>query len=540
LRDAVWRHNVKDGLGGNVADPNVSRQVIKRKTAPNSLELFDAKQKIRSSHTSELVIALCGPIGSPLHKVASAFKSRLIGDFGYEQCEIIRLSKIIEQFGSPAPEGPRYARTKALIESGDDLRKRYGSSILAELAISQIVLERQKAKEKAGAESYSPRRVCHIIDSIKNQEELDILQLVYRDMVYFVGVYAPLPARVKSLEREGMSQKEIYDLIDQDSGEELAHGQTVRDTFPNADCFLRIDTDTDTQISARVERFLHLILGTKVITPTSSETAMYLAASAAGNSACLSRQVGAALTDSGGEIISVGWNDVPKFNGNLYTSDPKIDPNSDRDKRCWNIDGGVCFNDQEKSLISNLLVDELIDSGIIDKQRRSIAIKSVLDNSKVRNLIEFSRSIHAEMHAILTGSQLAGDRVPGGKLFITTYPCHSCARHIIAAGIKEVYYIEPYRKSLATKLHSDAITEDESDQTRVRVLPYDGIAPTRYMRLFRVPKDSRKSAGKMIKVDPKASNPRFDKTLEALPALEALVVKGLREKKLIEAEEHNA
>jgi deoxycytidylate deaminase len=55
-----------------------------------------------------------------------------------------------------------------------------------------------------------------------------------------------------------------------------------------------MDSSTDTQLTGRVERFLHLILGTKIITPTLNETAMYAAASAAGNSACLSRQVGAA------------------------------------------------------------------------------------------------------------------------------------------------------------------------------------------------------------------------------------------------------
>jgi Cytidine and deoxycytidylate deaminase zinc-binding region len=136
------------------------------------------------------------------------------------------------------------------------------------------------------------------------------------------------------------------------------------------------------------------------------------------------------------------------------------------------------------------------------------------------------------MHAILTAGHLAGSRIKGSALYCTTYPCHSCARHIIAAGISEVYYIEPYRKSLATKLHSDAITEDESDTKKVRILPYDGVSPNRYLKLFRVPTDSRKSNGKMTYVDPKKASPRFDKTLEALPQLEALIVKGLEEKNL--------
>lgn len=515
---------------------SAKRSVAPTEQSPAGVgELFDAKNSIESTHTSELVIALCGPIGSPLHKVAEAIKARLETDFAYDRCTILRLSEIIEQHSSGIAKTSRYLRTTSLIEQGDTLRKQHGPSILAELAVSQIALERQKARHHTGGERFIGRRVCHIVDSIKNQAELDILKLVYRDMLYFVGVYAPLPARVRSLQKGGLSQPEIYKLIDQDSGEELAHGQTVRDTFPHADFFLRIDADTDTQIAMRVERFLHLILGTKVLTPTYSETAMYMAASAAGNSACLSRQVGAALTDRKGEVISVGWNDVPQFGGSLYVSDPTNDPNGEKDKRCWNLDGGVCFNDQEKRLISELLIDQLGIAGVIADKDRERAI-SLIGSSKVKDLIEFSRAVHAEMHAILMGSQLSGDRAKGGKLFCTTYPCHSCARHIVAAGITEVYYIEPYRKSLATKLHGDSITEDETDNAKVRILPYDGVAPTRYLKLFRVSGESRKTNGKMIRVDPKSAGPRFDKTLEALPTLEALVVKGLQEKNLVPVE----
>jgi deoxycytidylate deaminase len=500
-------------------------------------ELFDAKNRIGTTHTSELVIALCGPIGSPLHRVADAIKRKLESDFAYKRCSVIRLSETIERYSSAAPASPRFRRVKDLIDKGDTLRQQYGYSVLAELAISEIALDRSKTQAVNGEERFVPRRVCHIIDSIKNQSELDILKLVYGDMIYFMGVYSPIPRRVKALRDDGMSLSEIYTLIDQDSGEEFDHGQTVRDTFPQADFFLRVDSDTDSEIATRVERFLHLILGTKVLTPTAWETAMYMAASAAGNSACLSRQVGAALTDDHCEVISVGWNDVPRFGGNLYMSDPLDDPSGDKDHRCWNRDGGICFNDREKRLIADLLVEDLIKAKVLDA-KDSARAASIIAGSKVKDLIEFSRAVHAEMHAILLGSQMNGGRVKGGKLFCTTYPCHSCARHIVAAGIKEVYYIEPYRKSLATKLHDDSITEEEAEEGKLRILPYDGVAPARYLRLFRVPRDSRKDHnGRMIRTEPRDAMPRFDKTLEALPTLEALVVRGLKEKNLVPAED---
>ena len=396
-----------------MSEPVDSNIPLRRATAVRPQgqdELFDAKQQIETSHTGELVIALCGPIGSPIHKIADELRLQLERDFSYEDCPIIRLSKIIEEFSKPISTSPQHDRVQELIVQGNDLRQKYGASILAELAISKIALNREIERSQTGIERHKPRRVCHIIDSIKNQEELDALKLVYRDMLYFVGVYSPLPTRVKSLQLSGMSQSEIFGLIDQDSGEELNYGQTVRDTFPQADFFLRVDSSTDTQISSRVERFLHLILGTKVLTPTSSETAMYLAASAAGNSACLSRQVGASLTDKEGNMIAVGWNDVPKYGGNLYMADPRSDPNGDLDKRCWNLEGGVCFNDLEKRHIGELLVEELCKHDLVPADRKHRAVQLVAENSKVRDLIEFSRSIHAEAHAILTGAQLGGER----------------------------------------------------------------------------------------------------------------------------------
>ena len=77
--------------------------VTKQKTAPGgnltpvSESLFETKEKIESTHTSELVIALCGPIGSPLHDVAATLQETLTNTFGYEKCEVLRLSRIIEE-----------------------------------------------------------------------------------------------------------------------------------------------------------------------------------------------------------------------------------------------------------------------------------------------------------------------------------------------------------------------------------------------------------------------------------------------------------
>jgi deoxycytidylate deaminase len=494
------------------------------------------KEIISSTHTNELVIALCGPIGSPMHAVAQKIREMLNETFAYE-CSIIKLSSFIEddlakQIGATntATADREATRVESLIRHGNDMRKTYGNSILAELAVEKIRLDRQLNGRNQETGQFLSRRVCHIIDSIKNQEEMNLLRTVYREVLYVVGVFSPVATREQNLKNKGLDVTEVARLMDRDSGEELAEGQTVGKTFPLCDFFLRMESSTEVQLRNRVERFLHLILGTKIITPTRAETAMYAAASAAGNSACLSRQVGAAVTDSDGEILAAGWNDVPKPFGGLYQTDHEKDPTGEHDMRCWNKDGGKCFNDQEKDGLARQIIESL--GTYISPANKESAITTVIKDKRLRGLIEFSRSIHAEMHAILNALKSCGSRVQGGMLFVTTYPCHSCARHIVASGIKEVYYIEPYKKSLATSLHDDAVTERETETSKVRILPYDGVAPAMYLSLFQMAPDSRKSEGKVIRVSPKFGKPRLEKSLEALPELEGLVLKLLAEKNL--------
>lgn len=516
---------------------------LKKDTQQDSKNVSDlfsnttTTKSIEKTHTPELVIALCGPIGSPLHEVSSSIEAMLKENFGYTTCTQIRLSQLISEYASKvditiAESG--FKKIQSQIEAGLQLRNKFGGGVLAELAVNKISLDRQAYKVQEENEIHVPRRVCHIIDSIKNQEELDLLKIVYREMLYVVGVFSPLEKRQEYLENKGLSTTEIYSLIDRDSGEESENGQTVRNTFPQCDFFLRMDSGTDSQVSKRVERFLNLIFGTKIITPTINESAMYAAASAASSSACLSRQVGAAIMSKSGEIISTGWNDVPRYGGGLYLSESS-DPNNDNDKRCWNKDGGKCFNDVEKSLFADHLMDVL--GNLIPDASKVQAKETIRSSNKLRGLIEFSRSIHAEMHAILNAVNVAGEKLTGAKLFVTTYPCHSCARHIIAAGISEVYFIEPYRKSLAIKLHGDAITERESELDKVKLLPFDGVAPGRYMDLFKVKPDSRKSKeGIMIKISSKEASPKLEKSMQAFTQLEGLVVKSLVEQNLIAIE----
>ncbi|MDN6864800.1 anti-phage dCTP deaminase [Pseudomonas rhodesiae] len=521
-----------------MAVPNVA--LIASSEGPVSGDLFDDRKAFSKSLTSEIVIALCGPMGTPLHEVAQTFQKLLLSnDFGYEEVVILRLSDEIRRIKGLQDE----KSIEKLIEAGNELRQEHGNAVLARLAIQDILLSRTKHQDEADNKlradnpeadpsltmPRAPRRCCHIIDSVKHIDELQLLRSVYGDMLHVVGVYSPIDMRIERLEKRKGPDDQIHRLIDRDSGEEVDYGQSVEETFPLSDFFLRVDSATDSQRNTRVRRFLELMLGTNIITPTINERAMYAAFSAARNSACLSRQVGAAITNEEGEILATGWNDVPRAFGGLYQT---VDQNSSRDddRRCWNMDGGHCYNDEEKTLIANAMVDRLIENGLVAEDSRSKAFTMIRKDSQLKSLIEFSRAVHAEMHALLTAGETKGSQIRRGKLFVTTYPCHSCARHLVAAGIKEVFFLEPYRKSLATKLHSDSITERESDEAKVRLMPFDGVAPSRFLKFFSSHPSGRKDGNGKMHV--REASPVTSITLEAIHTLEAFALRALQSRGL--------
>lgn len=94
------------------------------------------------------------------------------------------------------------------------------------------------------------------------------------------------------------------------------------------------------------------------------------------------------------------------------------------------------------------------------------------------------------MDAILSCSR-AGIPTTGSTLYCTTFPCHNCAKHIIASGINRVVYVEPYPKSRALDFHSESIqlkseleTTPSNTSELVSFEPFIGVGPRRFLDLF--------------------------------------------------------
>ena len=521
-------------------------------------------EQFKQRESKELILAFSGPVGSGINAVIDKTKE-ILGDIGYS-IKYLKLSDdIIHLFKSITndPTKPdididnilKKDRYKTLQSAGNFIRIKYEEpDILAQYTIWNISNDRAKQElDKEGIDGVSnilPRRRVYIIDQLKHPEEVILLRTVYGNIFYLIGVLCSHEQRKKRLEADGLDPSDAEEVMEKDRKDEIEHGQQLDKTLKLADYFVRNSHSNLKNISYNLKRFYDLIHGKNGITPTKHEFNMYVAHAASLKSACLSRQVGASIADADGNILTTGCNDAPKGGGGLYSESDK-----ERDHRCV-FKGGQCHNDFHKHKleeeIGDIIVQELTERDEKSSSSPATPIVSgyvISDNNKIRNiashiaqkvkkttrlrdLLEFSRSIHAEMDALISIARQGGTSVIGCYLYTTTFPCHICARHIIAAGISKVFYIEPYEKSLALELHDDAIIidseeEDTKENKIVQFLHFEGVSPRQFNNLFYSQEDRKGGDGKVINKSVITSDKIIPQYLDSYIDFEAKVVAHL-------------
>ncbi len=213
---------------------------------------------------------------------------------------------------------------------------------------------------------------------------------------------------------------------------------------------------------------------------------MFLARAAALRSADLSRQVGAVIANDRGDVVASGCNEVPRPTGGNYW--PDDDPDR-RDFRLGKDPNAVRKRELIEEILGVLMQKKWLDAEQSSRGAAELAAEAMKDElfegSRADNLIEFGRVVHAEMNALMDAVR-RGISVQGSTLYCTTFPCHLCARHIIAAGISRVVFIEPYPKSLVKELYGEAVAieSEPADARAVGFEPFVGVAPRTYMALF--------------------------------------------------------
>ena len=437
-----------------------------------------AQKSFEGTYTdTEIVIGLVGAVGTPHGQVVDILSERLKA-FNYTTNNIRVSYHVIHKLYKDMPDNfpSEYDRITEYIEKGNKARRDSGdNSILAIGVSSEIYSKRQKDEQ----DRVKPMgRTAYVINSLKHPDEVTALRNIYTDGFYLIGIHSDKERRYDYLTKERLIEHENAEkLIKRDEDEVEGHGQHTRNTFHLADFFIHLDSDID-QLKASIWRILDLIFGKPYITPIFDEYAMFMAFASALRSADLSRQIGAVIARNN-EIIATGANDCPRAGGGLYW--PEYDPNTheyfDAENGRDYMRGYDSNKREQKNMIEQIL-------NLLNKSTDKADVENALLKSPIRDIAEYGRAVHAEMEALLFCARNSVD-TRQATLYTTTFPCHNCAKHIIAAGIKRVVYVEPYPKSKAFEFHKDAISpEDKPNSNYVTFVPFVGIGPRKFFDLF--------------------------------------------------------
>ncbi|MEH3035572.1 MAG: anti-phage dCTP deaminase [Sphingomonas adhaesiva] len=475
----------------------------------------------------ELVVGIAGPIGIDIDEIAGTLDKALKG-VGYSSSTIRITDEIASETTSielPTSSDFYDKMVYKMDHASEVCRRRQSADTLMRIAIRAIRRERGLLAEAKSAqpgqqllkaddepEDQVQARHAFIIRQLKRPEEVNLLRKVYGKQFILVSAYGSIESRKAIIETKirrsaplNVADHDISHkadmLIDRDANENAdAHGQHLRETFHLADVFIDgIQKSAMTQMS---RRFVEALFGRNDVAPSKAEYGMYAAKAASFRSSDLSRQVGAAAFSPEGEIIAQGCNEVPKAFGGTYWDGESPDF---RDVKL-----GHDPNDILKKEVIRDFLERLENSSLLSPNAKKfgdsaslvealITKKSILPpmpgqgalvGAKINDLTEYGRVVHAEMSVVCDAARL-GKPLKGATLYVTTFPCHNCTKHILGAGVARVVFMEPYPKSKAKELHENEVELEKESQDRVSFIPFLGISPEIYQNIFKKGKRKR-------------------------------------------------
>lgn len=476
----------------------------------------------------ELVFALVGAVGTRLDDLSRALRVAL-AEFRYSAVDI-RLSDLLSNWAGFTKQvgSGEHSRIRHLQQMGDAFRECVGRGDA--LALSAIAQIRAKRAEVSGSPAKPAPAHAFILSQLKHPDEADLLRRVYGPSFLLIAGHAPRRKRIEVLTQlmarsesqtghEPKFDPKASEVINFDDNEETEFGQNTRDTYPKADFFVSLGIQG---AEHRITRFVDLLFGHPFHTPTPDEYAMYQASAVSLRSSDDNRQVGAAIVNPGKEpsikaadISAVGMNEVPKCGGGFYWDQDSPDC---RDQNLFNRGEDRAYDFKITALTE--LIEKIIEKAwLLETVKAKGAIELArellpsLKRTQFGDIGEFSRPVHAEMASLIDAAR-RGVAIAGHIMYVTTFPCHNCAKHIIAAGIKRVVYLEPYPKSRAINLYREEITlEPGEDQETNKVVfaPFTGVAPRQYEQLFSMSERGAKKGSSLKEWnDRKASlSPRY-------------------------------
>ncbi len=341
--------------------------------------------------------------------------------------------------------------TKLYQKTGDNIRSsgRANDDVFNSAEIFNFPKHINLIIKVAHAHARLEKTECRVvIDAIRNPYEAFYLKRRYANF-YLVSINTDNSQRLLSLRTaRGFSDAQIKELDQKEYPQKLSGvgrfiAQNIQECIENSDIHIhnsKVSTFTHNDLVSQLAWYVTLMIHPGLVMPTSAENCMQIAYSAKHSSGCISRQVGAVVTDGGYSIKAVGWNSTPQGQTPclLRSASDLLGRVNSEDYSDYELNDQAFHNAMEhKYKDLNLIAKE---SG----RNLSYCFKSVQNEIEGEKNQVHTRSLHAEENAFLQISKHGGQKVSGGILFTTASPCELCAKKAYQLGIKKIFFIDPY------------------------------------------------------------------------------------------------
>jgi len=301
------------------------------------------------------------------------------------------------------------------------------------------------AHKKARADS-TPCRI--VVDAIRNPYEAFFLKRRYANF-YLVSINTSNAERLRSLrEYRGLTDEETRVLDEKEypdklSGAKKFVAQNIQECIEVSDIHIHNSKNsqyTHNDLVSQLAWYMTLMMHPGLVMPTSIENCMQIAYSAKQSSGCISRQVGAVVTDASYSVKAVGWNSTPQgqIPCLLRSAEDLIDGRNKSDFSDYELRNPI-FREALTSKYSNLIATTKNSN-----RNLSFCFKSIQNEIEGEKNQVHTRALHAEENAFMQIAKHGGQKLSGGVLFTTASPCELCAKKAYQLGVKKIVYIDPY------------------------------------------------------------------------------------------------
>lgn len=293
-----------------------------------------------------------------------------------------------------------------------------------------------------------------VVDAIRNPYEAFYLKRRYANF-YLVSINTSNAERLRSLrEYRKLTDNEIKALDDKEYPEKISGAkkfvaQNIQACIEVSDIHIHNSKNseyTHNDLVSQLAWYVTLMMHPGLVMPTSIENCMQIAYTAKQSSGCISRQVGAVVTDESYSVKAIGWNSTPQgqLPCLLRSAEDLIQGRNKSDFSEYEL------KDPTFRKALNAKYSNLIATNKTSNRNFSFCFKSIQNEIEGEKNQVHTRALHAEENAFLQISKHGGQKLSGGVLFTTASPCELCAKKAYQLGFKKIVYIDPY-PGIATK-----------------------------------------------------------------------------------------